>query len=193
MYMGEVDLPSGRDATAPRHQPIPPTANMVRSAGEAFLRVGEEENRTAIGQQADAHDGRDDGRWAAVERRLDQADRARMETDARVADMMSTMMTVLNAVRAQAAAPVAATVKNAESPGAPGLETTRGFDQAAAPEPASTADEPLDQTGALGGHPSRPGSDSKFRSSSRSDGAAEALGAQAEQDLSRILQPHAVH
>ena len=63
MYMGEVDLPSGRDATAPRHQTIPPTANMVRSAGQAVLRVGEGEDRAEIGHQADAQDGRDDGRW----------------------------------------------------------------------------------------------------------------------------------
>ena len=140
MYMGEVDLPSGRDATAPRHQHTPLTANMVRSAGQAVLRVGEGEDRAEIGHQADAQDGRDDGRWAAVERRLDQADRARLETEARMADMMSAMMTMLNAVQ-PAAAPVATKVENAAIPGAPGGAATRGPDQAGTPEPASTADD----------------------------------------------------
>ena len=49
MYMGEVDLPSGRDVVAPRHQPTPLTANMVRSAGQAVLRVGEGEDRASCG------------------------------------------------------------------------------------------------------------------------------------------------
>ena len=44
-----------------------------------------------------------DGRLAAVERRLEEAERDRQNSDARMANMMAAMMDMLNAVRSQTA------------------------------------------------------------------------------------------
>ena len=59
---------------------------MAAQRGQAFLRVEGSEDSAKIAQEA-AENGQDEdtARWAAVERRLDQADRARLESEARMA------------------------------------------------------------------------------------------------------------
>ena len=66
---------------------------MAAQRGQAFQRVEEGEESAKIAQEA-AENGQneDTARWAAVERRLDQADRARLESEARMAQMMGQMM-----------------------------------------------------------------------------------------------------
>ena len=79
--MGEVDFPPLRGAHAPPTHLPSATANMVAQRWQVPERQEEDENPTTIGQQA-AENGQseDTARWAAVERRLDQADRAKGTT-----------------------------------------------------------------------------------------------------------------
>ena len=68
---------------------------MAAQRGQAFLRDDGDENGPEIGPQVAENDlGRDGDRWAAVERRLDRADRARQESEARMGQMMAQMMSI---------------------------------------------------------------------------------------------------
>ena len=98
--MSEVRLPHLRDAHVRHTQTIHPTANMAAQRAQAFPRVDGEEDSARIGQRVAENDPNvDDGRLAAVERRLEEAERDRQKSDARMTDMMSAMMNMLNAVR----------------------------------------------------------------------------------------------
>ena len=56
---------------------------MAAQRGQAFLRVeGSEDGSTIEPGVAENDQNKDTARWAAVERRLDQADRARLEFEA---------------------------------------------------------------------------------------------------------------
>ena len=92
---------------------------MAAQRVQAFPQVDGEENGARIGHQVDENDpNADDGRLAAVERRLAAAERDRQQSEARMAGMMSAMMDMLNAVR-HTAAPDAVKVKSAAESGAP--------------------------------------------------------------------------
>ena len=83
---------------------------MVAQAGQVAERESGAVDPSSIGQQVAENDRNEDtARWAAVERRLDQADRARMESEARMAQMMGQMMKMLNAVPPAAMAKAALT------------------------------------------------------------------------------------
>ena len=118
--MGEVRLPLLRDAHVRHAQTTHSTANMVAQRVLALQQVDGSEDSAQIGHRV-AENGpkTDDGRLAAVERRLEAAERDRQQSDARMADMMSAMMNMLNAVRSQTA-PDATKVKSAADLGAPG-------------------------------------------------------------------------
>ena len=132
------------------------------------------EDRSTNGQQVDENDQNEDtARLAVVERRLDQQDRERREYEARMTQMMGQLMNMLNA-GPPAAGPAAAKVTNAATLGAPGRAANHGPDQAEAPESESDVNVPPTGPATLGGHPKQTGQASKFRSSSRSDGAADA-------------------
>ena len=159
---------------------------MAAQRGLAFRCDDGGEDRSTNGHQVDENDQNEDtARLAVVERRLDQQDQERREYEARMTQMMGQLMNMLNP-GTPAAIPAATTVTSAATLGAPGRAATIGPDQAEAPESESDVNVPLTGPATLGGHPKQTGQASKFRSSSRSDGAAEALGAAAERERSTI-------